>query len=135
MRITPLRPSLLLRLAVALLAIQVGLVASIARSGSQILIQDVSGVRIDRVLPESSGLALPVTASRRATVPGLGQFSRCEITPGLRLVSDTSRAQSCDYCFHIPGPYGCNDALCYDSLCQYVGACSGCNERYLPQCS
>lgn len=118
-------------LALLLAAVQALLLASLALSTPRIVLQDSSGRSLDRILAEPRSAQTPPVSEGVAAPASLS--AGCGV-PEIRLVA-VAEERWCEYCYFIPGPYGCHDSLCYDSLCQYVGVCAGCNERYLSGCS
>lgn len=123
----------LLVIGVFLAAGQALLLASLSVTPPKLLLQDADGRPLQSVFKNQRMTALAVSASRRIAVPTSG--GQCQIDAGIKLVSLSTGRDVCEYCYFIPGPYGCHDSLCYDSLCQYVGVCAGCNEYYHELCS
>jgi hypothetical protein len=125
---------LVLVCAFTLMALEAAMVTVISTSPEKPVLQDERGIVIAEVLPASS--SQPASYSRRY-VPTLSNAGRCDIDTRVtfRPVSARETQGGCDYCYFIPGPYGCHDSICYDSLCQYVGVCAGCEDNYFEQCS
>jgi hypothetical protein len=129
------RPSIRLLLPAAALAVmQAALLLEIHASTPSILLHDSSGRVLDRVFAGINARVGLVAASRRLVLSS--EHRGCQIDPGIKLASyGGTERDLCEYCYFMSGPYGCNDSLCYDSLCQYVGVCYGCNAYYDPGCS
>jgi hypothetical protein len=114
-----------------LVGLQSALLVTLFAHDQRLILQDEAGKAISGVLPYSSTPTAP--ARRFAGAPG---GSACQIDQRVTIARVAAVAQfGCEYCYFIPGPYGCNDSECYDFLCQYVGVCAGCRENYFPHCS
>lgn len=119
--------------AAALAVIQAALLLELRASTPTIIVQDSVGGVLENVFTSVNPSTGSVSEIRHLVFDSAGRG--CQLDSRIKLASYGLGRDVCEYCYFMSGPYGCNDSLCYDSLCQYVGVCYGCNAYYDPDCS